>query len=989
MRFFAVLAALILFAGLSSHAQWLDNSNKFNDSLHMPVCIAADNQQRTIVVKSEDGGYFLVWEDQRTHGNGTDIYAQKFDKDGKRLWALDGVPVASSPNEEIFNDAQNFDWRKYSLAASDGSGGLYVCWNYFVLTGNSNASGVAVQHLHADGSRVFGDGGAIMAAPASIQYGYPQMAPDGRGGFFIGYIELQGGPNDLLVFCYKDEGGTLKSYGGGKMNEYGKEEVVNTECGSQIKVSYDYHATVRSFMIYPDQQGGCNVVMALNNGVNEMYLGYNRLARVKKNCHTTVLKRLGGADPATTTLVEKDYKKDSVVQIYNFKTYSYDVSCHPASNPNNTIVYTNTRIENNGLGYLALNIDNPRYFVDRPQGVVLQTGGNINAELISSSEQGLDSKGTPTNYHLHGYYRLNEIYDSLPYQLCSDLDHPYQAYRPILPDNAIPTDTLIAGPDSLIGHTLDRQPENYWLAGSGNKAWATVMGPDAGTYSVYLQELKLVPAGTKKYTFVINTTDKLGLKIGQEIPTGGYTSMVTYNTPAIATDDNGNALFYVMEASRSARVSPIAEGGLLSWGAMGKAISSGYWARRELGSQYPMAVLGNDGKGLIAWDALRYDDVNTSRNIFMERISDVFTPAYEPPLHTLSLLTTSGSSSIPAYFTGGTNVWTTIDGLVFNFNNGGNNVTTPIVSLKDNYPLGFVKVSTYEWTSAVRLTNGIPYLNRNFTITVDNNPNGSGNIPMRFYIPQAQFDALKAADPGISGPGDLGIIDQPSAGATAPSAYTPTGNEQMLSLTGWGAIDGGYYIEFIAKGFSNFFITKGVVPLPLKWLDVQGKLTAPTAAAISWTVTEEQNVKGYSVQYSADGVNFIEGCTTGSANSGVTTSYSCTVPLPAPGTYTFRVRQEDIDGKSSYSKIVMLTADAAGVCTVSPNPTSSAAVLRIPGGAVVKKLVLFNISGQAVWQTSGALNGPVTIPMAQLPAGVYHLQVTQDREVQILKIIRK
>jgi hypothetical protein len=719
-----------------------------------------------------------------------------------------------------------------------------------------------------------------------------------------------------------------------------------------------------------------------------MYLGYNRLARVKKDCHTTVLKRALG-DIARTTTYEKDYKKDSVVKLYNLTTYNWVVSCHPINNPNILIEYTNTKIENDGYGYLKLNPD-PRFFVDRPQGVILQTGGNINAELISTSERWQDSKGVISNYHLHGYYRLNEIYDSIPYELCTDLDHPYQAYRPILPDNAIPTDTLLAGPDTLIGHTLDRQPENYWLEGSGNKAWATVMGPDAGTYSVYLQELKLVSAGTKKYTFVINTADKLGVKIGQEIPTGGYTTMVTYNTPAIATDDNGHALFYVMEASRSARVSPIGEGGILSWGAMGKAISSGYWARRELGSQYPMAVLGNEGKGLIAWDALRYDDVNTSRNIFMERISDVFIPSYQPPLNTLSLLTTSGSSSIPAYLTGGTNVWTTIDGLVFNFNSGGNNVTTPIVSLKDNYPLGFVKVSTYEWASAVRLTNGIPYLNRNFTITVDNNPNGSGNIPMRFYIPQAMFDALKAADPGISSPGDLGVIDQPSTGSTAPSAYTPTGTEQILSLTGWGAIDGGYYIEFIAKGFSNFFITKGVVPLPLKWIDVTGKLASPVAAAISWTVTEEKNVKGYTVQYSSDRVNFIDGCVTGSTNSGATTTYGCTVALPAAGTYSFRVKQEDLDGKYSYSKVIVLNAvDAAEAFTVSPNPASGTAVLRIPGGAVVKKLTLMSMSGKTVWQSQGALNGAVTIPLGQLPAGVYHLQVMQDKEVKVLKILKK
>ncbi|HMI59766.1 MAG TPA: hypothetical protein VK518_02630, partial [Puia sp.] len=148
MRLFTLALSLILFASTSSFAQWLDNSNKFNDSLHMPVSVATGNQQRTIVVKSEDGGYFLVWEDERTNANRTDIYAQKFDKDGKRLWAVDGVPVASSANEEFFRDLQNFDWRKYSLAAPDGSGGLYVCWNYLVLSGNSNSNGVAAQHLH-------------------------------------------------------------------------------------------------------------------------------------------------------------------------------------------------------------------------------------------------------------------------------------------------------------------------------------------------------------------------------------------------------------------------------------------------------------------------------------------------------------------------------------------------------------------------------------------------------------------------------------------------------------------------------------------------------------------------------------------------------------------------------------------------------------------------------------------------------------------------
>ena len=74
---------------------------------------------------------------------------------------------------------------------------------------------------------------------------------------------------------------------------------------------------------------------------------------------------------------------------------------------------------------------------------------------------------------------------------------------------------------------------------------------------------------------------------------------------------------------------------------------------------------------------------------------------------------------------------------------------------------------------------------------------------------------------------------------------------------------------------------------------------------------------------------------------------------------------------------------------MGPNPTRTAAVLRIPGGSVVSDLTLLSISGQAVWQASGGLNGVVMIPMQQLPAGVYHLRVRGNNDVRVFKIIKE
>ncbi|MBS1601512.1 MAG: hypothetical protein JST42_02505, partial [Bacteroidetes bacterium] len=215
MKHFYLLSLCLLAASLASDAQWLDNSNQFKDSLHMPVSVATRDQEHTVIVKGDDGSYFMLWQDTRNAStNKTDIYAQKFDRDGKRLWAVDGVPVATGANDEMFRSSQNVDYRRYSYAAPDGVGGLYVCWNYNAVISPYTYWGVSVQHLHADGSRVWGDEGKGVGVPvagAAFDYLWPQLVTDEHGGFFIAYITTPGNYRDCYAYCYKDEGGTLKS----------------------------------------------------------------------------------------------------------------------------------------------------------------------------------------------------------------------------------------------------------------------------------------------------------------------------------------------------------------------------------------------------------------------------------------------------------------------------------------------------------------------------------------------------------------------------------------------------------------------------------------------------------------------------------------------------------------------------------------------------------------------------------------------------------
>ena len=52
------------------------------------------------------------------------------------------------------------------------------------------------------------------------------------------------------------------------------------------------------------------------------------------------------------------------------------------------------------------------------------------------------------------------------------------------------------------------------------------------------------------------------------------------------------------------------------------------------------------------------------------------------------------------------------------------------------------------------------------------------------------------------------VIKQPNNTNVTPAAYTPIAGEQMILPVTWKAVAGGYYIEIVVTGFSNFFIEK-------------------------------------------------------------------------------------------------------------------------------------------------------------------------------------
>lgn len=991
----ALLSLLFIIAFISTHAQWSNTTNEFVDSLDMPVVQMANDQKNPLVFKSEpDGGYIVVWEDNRA-GN-TDIYAQKYNKNGVRLWALNGIPVATgTDNQNYFTIANaqssTYNYRNVGHAATDESGGFYIAFT------TSDHNDVYVQHIKSDGNRAFANEGyplAVHTTSTQPYYSQPQLIADGKGGFFIGYY-VRNPYNNVYVYCYKDEGGSLTSYGGGIMNQYATQEIGDAQCGKRYTINYVNSGTAKSFIIFPDLQDGCGVIMAEDIGSQKVFPAYNRLARVKKNSHVT--KDIWGQLPSaiiypdgTTADVSPErheyfLKEDSVVRIYSYSQRFENVSCNiivnypvpPGQEPDIRLVeYVNYYITSQGYATLKA----PTYDIDRILATVLPTDGNIDAMVVAWNQRDYINNKV-TDFVTRGYSLALEKYDSLPYQLASDTLYPNFVYNPVPPgglnklnQGSGELDTLIAVPGANYFY-------DFAFTSSGNRAFVAtaplpVMGHNS-TYndSIYYQEIKLIRARADSFGVKINTNQPNGVLIG----TGQSTSSSWYiPTPGFAGDGAGNAVFYYAKSQRSVQASPIGDGGKFWWGALGMPLNTGRWDRSWTGPAAPHVSMDTDGTGVAVWyDSRKTNDGYTGYNIYMRHLDSLLKPGYQPPAQTLRSIRQGIPASTIAdqqLLAGSSQAWTIFQALTYD-----GYYYIPLVSIKDDYPLGTVTASAYGHSGPIRTTpGGKPYLNRNYTISVTNHP-ANAAISVRLIFTKEEFESLQQADPSIHDPGDLSVLKQSNPGGTVPSSYTPVAGEEGIKPIAWAAIDTtGYYIEIVISDFSNFFILKSETALPVS-LEYFTAKAAGYKALLEWKTASETNNSHFNIEHSGDGSSFSQiGRVAGNGTTSNSHQYTYTDATPLKGKNYYRLVQVDLDGKRNYSetRLVAFDAPVQAMLKAMPNPVKTTLHMALPVAANgYDGVQLYNLEGKKVLHRSVAAGAKaLDVDVSVLLPGIYILR---------------
>ena len=196
-------------------------------------------------------------------------------------------------------------------------------------------------------------------------------------------------------------------------------------------------------------------------------------------------------------------------------------------------------------------------------------------------------------------------------------------------------------------------------------------------------------------------------------------------------------------------------------------------------------------------------------------------------------------------------------------------------------------------------------------------------------------------------------------------------------------------------------VSIGVVlnSLPVEWLDIRGE-ARDDHNFIEWDIASEVNVSHYELQYSHD--NTINFETVGEVESEETNfqgflSYNLSHTDYNSGLNYYRVKQLDLDGRFSYSDIVVINNEKArgSSITIYPNPTSGLlnVDLNILAPSEIVKMNLYDNLGRLIVKNviydEGELSGlkKYTLDTDEYLSGIYTLEIQLDNEVYLQKIV--
>jgi hypothetical protein len=208
------------------------------------VTNAVRDQFEVVGVGDGADGAIFAWRDKRNTGTGDDLYAVRLTASGAVAagWTANGRAVA-----------QVIGAQHSAVAASDGSGGIWLAW----VDGRTGANDIEYTHLLGNGTLAagFATNGDLLCGAGSGQT-QVQMVSDGAGGAFAVWIDDRDLGQDLYGTHFDAQGvvSGLWSPGG---------NALCTASGAQQEPALALIASGRAMVVWDDARTGIEQVHAL------------------------------------------------------------------------------------------------------------------------------------------------------------------------------------------------------------------------------------------------------------------------------------------------------------------------------------------------------------------------------------------------------------------------------------------------------------------------------------------------------------------------------------------------------------------------------------------------------------------------------------------------------------------------------------------------------------------------------------------------------
>jgi len=166
---------------------------------------------------------------------------------------------------------------------------------------------------------------------------------------------------------------------------------------------------------------------------------------------------------------------------------------------------------------------------------------------------------------------------------------------------------------------------------------------------------------------------------------------------------------------------------------------------------------------------------------------------------------------------------------------------------------------------------------------------------------------------------------------------------------------------------------------------------------LNWNTLSEADMAMFEIERSTDGVSFTNiGEVAANGNSLQNINYSYVDLLVQKGMNYYRLKQVDKDGKFTYSKVVVINTEIKGISLllVYPNPFGHKVQVKIESERREEVIIRVLNNGAALVRSQTVIveKGVSAIEVknvADLPGGVYHLQVITPEKTMSVKIMKQ